>query len=352
MLALVPLLSPPLSDGTGGSGWLRLEVSARCRPLVASADGNVVALDFDGVLCDSEPELTRSAWRAACELWPDVMARASEMAEEPWRAGARKAWTGGDWEPQLGIGPDELPNWLAAKMRLLRPQIETGYESLLLMRLCVDEALAARRARGGERPLTPGEIGANWDQEMRDVLLARYALPQQKAIETLGGARDAWIESDLTGWLGANAFYDGVVEAVQEAVDDGTEVYIVTTKQRRFAQELLRSARLHLDDEHVFGLGSGPKVRTLRTLQQAHPSSTLTLVEDRVQTLRTVANEPSLFGCRLVFARWGYSDSEQQAAAASMPRVRTMSRSEELGELLVGRSSSGDWPFSRDWRDY
>ena len=320
-------------------------LSERCGRICASASSNIFALDFDGVLCDSESELTRSAWRAACELWPDVMARASEMAEEPWRAGARGSWTGGDWEQLQGIGPDDLPNWLAFKMKALRPHVETGYESLLLIRLCVDEALAAQRASSsGARPLTPGEIGANWG-DMRDVLLARYALPQQKAIETLGAARDAWIESDPEDWLGANSFYPGVIEAVRAAVaDSSADVHIVTTKQRRFAQELMRSAGLELDDAHIFGLGSGPKVQTLRALQQAHPSSALSFVEDRVQTLRTAANEPSLFGCHLYFATWGYSDSEQRAAAASMPRVRTLSRSDELAELLAGqRSSSADW---------
>jgi len=335
LLPLLPLLSP----------------SPRCGRIVASSSSNIFALDFDGVLCDSESELTRSAWRAACELWPDVMAHASETAEEPWRAGARGSWTGGDWEQLQGIGPDDLPNWLAFKMKALRPHVETGYESLLLIRLCVDEALAAQRASSsGARPLTPGEIGANWG-DMRDVLLARYALPQQKAIETLGAARDAWIESDPEGWLSANSFYPGVIEAVRAAVADGSaDVHILTTKQRRLALELMRSAGLELEDAHedarVFGLGSGPKVQTLRALQQAHPSSALSFVEDRVQTLRTVANEPSLFGCRLYFAHWGYSDSEQRAAAASMPRVRTLSRSDELAELLAGQRSS-----NADWRD-
>ena len=89
------------------------------------------------VICDSETELTRSAWRAACDLWPEEMSAASEMSESPWRAGARKAWAEGTWEPLRGDGEDGLPNWLAFKMRVLRPQIETGYESLLLMRLCV-----------------------------------------------------------------------------------------------------------------------------------------------------------------------------------------------------------------------
>ena len=44
------------------------------------------------------------------------------------------------------MGEDGLPNWLAAKMKLLRPVLETGYESVLMMRLCAEEAVAAQRS--------------------------------------------------------------------------------------------------------------------------------------------------------------------------------------------------------------
>ena len=312
------------------------------------ASGSVVALDFDGVLCDSEPELTRSAWRTAKTLWPELMASAADLSEEPWRAGARRAWTGGDWQPLQGDGADGLPNWLAFKMRTLRPSIETGYESMLLIRLCVDEALAASRATGGERPLTSGEICANWP-DLRDALLARYALREEEAVEAFGSVRDSWIADDLEGWLDANRFYPGAVEAMRGAINGGvgpSNLYVVTTKQQRFALELLRAAGLELDDDHVFGLGSGPKVQTLCSLQQKHEGSTLSFVEDRVDTLRTVANDPRLFGCRLFFAGWGYSDSEQQAAAASMPRVRSLGQPGELEDICAGVPLE-----SKDWRD-
>jgi len=247
-----------------------------------------------------------------------------------------------------------MPNWLAFKMRTLRPQIETGFEALLLMRLCVDEALAATRASRGERPLTPGEIAANW-ADMRDVLLARYGLPPEKAAEALGGARDAWLADDSEGWLDAHRFYPGAIEALQAALaaDSGASeaVYIVTTKEERFAQTLLRHAGLKFADERVYGLDFGSKLAMLGELQREHAGSRLSFVEDRVETLRAVANEPRLFSCRLFFARWGYSDSEQQAAAAYMPRIRTLSDSSELAGLFDGGSGS-DEALAKDWRDH
>lgn len=122
----------------------------------------VVALDFDGVLCDSEPELTQTAWRTARKLWPELMEETSALegtvvsrGADVWQLGARMSWTSGSWDELRGNGADGLPNWLRAKLRLLRPVVETGYESLLMLRLCAEEAIAAGPAK---RPLTIGEI--------------------------------------------------------------------------------------------------------------------------------------------------------------------------------------------------
>ena len=306
--------------------------------MTATSPTRVVALDFDGVLCDSEPELTATAWKASCQQWPETMEKLAAL--DPKAAGARRAWTGGDWKPQQGTLESGLPNWLATKMRVLRPTLETGYESMLMMKLCADEALAASNDPAGRRPLTPGEIQANWDSDMRDMLLVRYGLSPDEAVELYGATRDTWLEEDESGWLGTNKFYEGAIDALRDALsDDATAVYIVTTKQRRFAQALLRSAGIEIADERVYGLGSGPKATTLAELQRLHPGVPLAFVEDRVQTLRSVANELSLFGCELYFAQWGYSTPEQQAWAASFPRVRDLgAESSGLARALRGES--------------
>lgn len=294
---------------------------------------HVVALDFDGVLCDSEPELTRTAWRTCVALWPEVMERAADTATEtPWKAGARRAWTGGQgWEPLAGNGADNMPNWLAAKMRLLRPALETGFESALMMRLCVDEALMSADSQRAQRPLTPGEITANWGPELLDTLLVRYGVRRDECIEAYARTRDAWLEEDLESWLEANAFYEGAIEALRAVVEaESTEVYIVTTKQRRFAQALLSDAGIELDDDRIFGLGSGPKAATLALLQDRHPDATISFVEDKIETLRTVANDLNLFSVGLYFAEWGYSTAEQKALSASMPRVKSLSVDSDL----------------------
>ena len=75
-----------------------------------------------------------------------------------------RKWTGGSWDEMSKDAGDSMPGWLAAKVRQLRPVVETGYENTLLMRLCVEEALSAKRGAGvtGTRPLRrrdPRELG-------------------------------------------------------------------------------------------------------------------------------------------------------------------------------------------------
>ena len=326
-----------------------VQSALRCGAPIASASSSsssssssrevITALEFDGVLCDSEPEQTRTAWRAARALWPEVCESAAAYAAVPWEAGARRSWANGEWDTLQGVGPDEMPNWLAAKMRLLRPIAGSGYECLLLMRLCADEALAAQenRKKGrGQRPLTPGEITANWSAELREVLLARYGLQQQEAVELYGGAREAWLEDDESSWLAAHRFYPEALDALRDALAGGARTYIVTTKQRRLAQALLRHAGLALDDASIFDGVDRPKPETLCELQATHAGAELRFVDDRAETLRRVANDPRLFGSRLYFAAWGYSNPSQQSQISAFPRVRALATGRELRTVLEG----------------
>ena len=69
--------------------------------------GDLYALDFDGVLCDSCGESSLSAVKAAKVRWPWVFEQVDAAMEE----------------------------WIVEQMYTLRPVVETGYENLLLVRL-------------------------------------------------------------------------------------------------------------------------------------------------------------------------------------------------------------------------
>ena len=136
------------------------------------AQQHVVVSGLDGVLVNSEPATTRCAWQTASRLWPEVMEAAAEVPAQ--QAGVRRAWVNYDWTALTGEEDDGMPSWLSAKLRQLRPVVrDSGYEAVLLARLCAEEALAASRGSRGSRPLSVGEIEVGWADGLRAVLMAR-----------------------------------------------------------------------------------------------------------------------------------------------------------------------------------
>ena len=80
---------------------------------------NLLALDFDGVLCDSARETAMTAWRAGRTIWPE--------------------WQG------------EAPAELVERFCTLRPWLETGYQALPIMRMAWEGLTAAQLATDFER---------------------------------------------------------------------------------------------------------------------------------------------------------------------------------------------------------
>ena len=98
---------------------------------------------------------------------------------------------------------------------------------------------------------------------------------------------------------------------------------------------------MHTSAASLAHVPSGPLLlthpQTLGELQQRHPEASLCFVEDKVETLRSVANELTLLGVKLYFAEWGYSTAEQQARACqwlSLSLSRALSPSFSLALSL------------------
>lgn len=282
------------------------------------------------------------------------MAAAGEL--HPREAGARRAWAGGQWSPLQGIAASGVPNWLAAKMRQLRPVLRADSDAILLMRLCADEALAA--ARGSrQRPLTPGEIRANWEElGLRETLLIRYGLRAEDSVTRFDEARSAWRVDAPDQWLESNRFQSGAVDAVRSVrmQDSETEggkeeapvaIYVLIDADDTVARALLDKMGLGdvcvLETARAASGGAASPTTELLELRQEHSDARVALVESDVDRLRAAANAPALFSCELYFAPWGSSTPEQQASAASMPRVRDLGRqSGSLRRALRGAAAS------------
>ena len=245
-----------------------------------------VALDFDGVVCDSVGESSLSAWRHGTELWPEIFA--TERADR-------------DRDRVLDA------------LRAVRPVVETGYENTTLARALLENL--------------PGysveEILDDWDA-LSPKLMERWNLERGTMVEAFGRVRDEWIRDDFDGWLAPNALYPGVAEAVlaaQERAD--ADVKIVTTKQGRFALAILaKMGGVVVEDEDMYSttVSGIPKTDVLRTLGvDGNPRKIF--VEDKLSTLEKVCKCDDLDDWELFLVDWGYNTAKERERAAANDRI-------------------------------
>jgi phosphoglycolate phosphatase-like HAD superfamily hydrolase len=231
-----------------------------------------LALDFDGVLCDSARETGITGWKAAGTLWEDMTT--------------------------------SLPPALLDRYCHARPVIETGYEAILMMRLL----------RDGE---DPDELLKTFPQQVEE-LIARSGTDAAGLKRLYGAVRDRWIRDDPQGWLSLSPLYPGAAETLNTLPPE-TVSYIVTTKQERFVQQLLEHNGVRFAAEQIIGLDRGmTKEAVLRQLMERHPGQQVHLVEDRMSTLRRLLAQPDLAAVRLHLSCWGYNTEADRREAVRL----------------------------------
>ncbi|KAB8335668.1 HAD family hydrolase [Scytonema tolypothrichoides VB-61278] len=245
----------------------------------------ILALDFDGVICDGLIEYFEVAWRTYCQIW-------SPKQETP-------------------------ENTLASKFYQLRPVIETGWEMPVLVKALVEE-------------IPEETILQEWITIAQELLL-KDNLKATDIGHQLDKIRDEWIATDLDGWLSLHRFYPGIVEKIQATVDSTTKLYIITTKEGRFAQQLLKQGGVDLPREIIFGKEvKRPKHEILRELIQT--TNTLPervwFVEDRLKTLQLVQQQAGLEEVKLFLADWGYNTPTDKVTAQNDPGILLLSLSQ------------------------
>ncbi len=249
----------------------------------------VLCFDFDGVICDSAPETALTAWNASRELWP--------------KDGA------------------ELPPDLQLRFCRLRPVIHTGYEAVPLMRLIEEDK------ENDESILAGFPV-------LRDGVMEREGLDPGQLKRLFAHHRDRLIEQDQEGWLRSNPFYPGIGDMLAGMIGRHP-VRIVTTKGERFAALLLRHNGIALPDEQIFGLErnrSKPEILAGFLALPEFAGAVFHFIEDRMDTLDTVAAHPVLDSLRLYLADWGYNTPPQRQRAAESSRIEVISL-EDPGSL-------------------
>ncbi len=102
----------------------------------------------------------------------------------------------------------------------------------------------------------------------RSTTFVKYKSQAREIAAKLDNQRDEWITTDLDGWLSLEHIFPGVVEKIKLTLDSGVKLYIVTTKQGRFVQQLFLQEGVNLPTAAIFGLSKAPKYEILRELKQ------------------------------------------------------------------------------------
>ncbi|WP_310418869.1 HAD family hydrolase [Chamaesiphon sp. OTE_8_metabat_110] len=241
----------------------------------------ILALDFDGVICDGMAEYWQTAWRTYTQVWQlDRL------------------------EPSPGV---------AEKFRELRPLIEVGWEMPVLIR-ALSLGISTERMQ------------SSW-QRIRDRILADSRLSGVKVSQQLDSVRDSWIQQDSASWLGLHQFYPGVVDMLKDLPNRKIQPIIITTKESRFVTQLLHEQGVELASEFVWGKElKRSKTDSLKLIldRGAKKSPTVWFVEDRLPTLAKIATQPELESVKLYLAEWGYNTVAEREATLQQSRIQTL----------------------------
>ncbi|PSB08715.1 haloacid dehalogenase [Pleurocapsa sp. CCALA 161] len=242
---------------------------------------DILALDFDGVVCDGLLE---------------YFATTKQTYQQIWSA--------------------EVDDSFAPSFYRLRPVIETGWEMPILLRALVSG-------------ISEAEILNNFKAIAIQITEAE-GLSKQAVVQKLDGVRDDWIKHNFADWLSLHRFYPGMIEQLGQIINSAVKLYIVTTKEGRFVKQLLQQQGIDLPAVQIIGKESKrPKYETLRILRDRHQQPgeniQITFVEDRLPALQQVAQQEDLLFVELYLADWGYNLEGDCILAAQDRRIKLLS---------------------------
>ncbi|CAD7696650.1 unnamed protein product [Ostreobium quekettii] len=236
----------------------------------AAGPSDVFALDLDGVLVDSAPEIASTGYGTAAALWPDVFEGADDQSKER----------------------------VKQELNKLRPLKTNGHEEVLMARLLM------------EAPQKASEIAEDWPA-VHDAALADLGwTPDDLQAEFLK-FREAQKAKDLAGWRRLNQPYPGIKETLMYCE---FPFYIVTTKPPASAAGLLQDIlglSIPVDSPRLIAGLYPPgeaKARALRELGERpmckEPGVRLHFVDDRPETVELMSTAEDMARWNLYFADW------------------------------------------------
>ena len=242
----------------------------------------LLALDFDGVICDGLKEYFQSSKRTYREIWP---MESSESLEQ-----------------------------YAASFYQLRPVVTIGWEMPVLLRAL-------------KLSIEPERILTDWSTVAEGIVSTEH-LDKHQMMHQLDHVRDQWIETDLSGWLSLHRFYPGIIQRLNQVIQSSTQLVIITTKEGRFVRQLLQQGGLHWPNHLIFGKEvKRPKWETLERLIQQYniDPKRVWFVEDLLKTLHSVERQKHLQDVSLFLADWGYNTQAHRDSILGNSRINLLS---------------------------
>lgn len=236
-----------------------------------------IAIDFDGVICDSVNEASLTAWEAGRKIWPDIFFG----SPSPYFYKNYRSW---------------------------RPVIHDCYE-LILLAYFINTSLK-RSDLSNCLPST------ETFHKFLEVFENENTVPfsREEGLTIIGDTRDSLVAKNTNEWQKSNPFYPGITEALAKGqTSKDHTLHIVTKKPRRFVHLLLSYNGLSWSDNLLYAGEDGDKKDYLQKILLNNASQSVTFIEDRLETLLGVEASNELDSVKLFLAEWGYiTDFDRQ----------------------------------------
>jgi phosphoglycolate phosphatase-like HAD superfamily hydrolase len=277
----------------------------RCT-VTGSAPTDVFVLDYDGVIADSQHEVSSAGVAAAEQQWPSLF---------------------------QGLEGSERQRVLAG-VAAARPRLVKGYESMLMARLILQDPQNVENILSG----TP-----NWDSPggLLQTSLIAWDEEEQALQSVFEAYRANRMTNDLEGWVALNPLYEGIAEAMA----DCTSPFYICSSKRGDRLVRLLNAQFDLDvtedSPRVLASLIPPNDKKIEALRKvaakpiaANPATSLHFIDDRFETIEAISCEKDIVErYSLYLAGWGYNTEEERAVAARLPGVRVITL-KQFCELL------------------
>jgi phosphoglycolate phosphatase-like HAD superfamily hydrolase len=160
-----------------------------------------------------------------------------------------------------------------------------------------------------------------------EALMIRDDMFVDELKEVFGSTRDEWIRDDFDSWIAMNPLFEGIAEKLRTIPTDN--LVIITTKQERFVDHILKANQISLPIAQVYGLDRNmSKQQILSDLHAETPDMEIVFIEDRLPALINVITEDGLDDIKLYLASWGYNTASDKESANNIDRISVIKLSD------------------------